>query len=308
MDLINEASPHFHSKASTAKIMGKVCVSLIPAVVAATLLFGLGAPVLMLVCISTAMVSEHICCMLMRRESSVGDLSCVVTAMLFSLSLPVSCPYWIAIVGTAFAIIVVKMLFGGIGRNVANPAVAARVFLMVAFPSALATYPHVLGSSLDAVSTATPLAVTGSVPYSYLDMFLGAHAGSMGETSGAALLIGFMFLLVMKVVDAWATLPYLGTVVAISLATGQDALMQLLSGGLLFAAFYMVTDYSTTPMTARGKVIFGIGCGLITALLRLHGSAPGGVAFSILFMNMMVPIIDRYTAPRPIGGVKRALR
>ena len=309
MNLINEASPHFHGKGSTAFIMGCVCLALVPTLVASTVLYGLGAPLLVLVCIATALVCEHACCLIMRRESTAGDLSCVVTAMLFAFTLPATCPFWVAVLGTTFAVVVAKMLFGGIGCNFANPAVAARVFVMVALPSALSSYPDVVGKPLDAITGATPLAMAagGEAPYSLMDLMLGNHAGALGETCILTLLIGYVFLLAVRVVDAWATLPFIGTVAVCMGLAGQDVAYQLLSGGLALGAFFMATDYTTTPMTARGKVVFGIGCGLITSLVRLFGSAPEGVAFSILFMNMFVPLIDRYTRPRPVGGAKHAL-
>ena len=306
MNLIFEDSPHFHGSASTFKIMGAVCLALVPTLIAATWLYGLGAPLLVLVCIATALVSEHLCCAIMHRESTAGDMSCVVTAMLFAFTLPATCPFWVAVLGTAFAIVVVKMMFGGIGNNFANPAVAARIFVMVALPSALSSYPEVAGKPLDAITGATPLAMESN-PYSIMDMLLGNHAGALGETCIITLLAGYLFLLAIKVVDAWATLPFIGTVAVVMGLAGEDVVFQLLSGGLALGAFFMATDYTTTPMTPKGKIIFGIGCGLITSLVRLFAAAPEGVAFSILFMNMFVPLIDRYTRPRPVGGVKNAL-
>lgn len=309
MNLINEASPHFHGKGSTQWIMGMVCLSLLPTLVASVFLYGLGAPLLVLVCVATALVTEHVCCRLMNRESTAGDLSCVVTAMLFAFTLPADCGYFPAILGTVFAIAVVKMLFGGIGCNFANPAVAARVFIMLAMPIALGAYPDIMGRPLDAITGATPLAMNaaGDAPYSYMDMMFGLHAGALGETCIITLLAGYVFLLVMRVVDAWATVPFIATVAVITGFAGQDGIYQVLSGGLALGAFYMATDYTTTPMTPKGKIIFGIGCGVITALVRLFAAAPEGVAFSILFMNMFTPLIDRYTRPQPAGGVKHAL-
>ncbi|MDY2778012.1 MAG: RnfABCDGE type electron transport complex subunit D [Collinsella sp.] len=306
MNLIFEDSPHFHGDSSTFKIMGAVCLALVPTLVAATWLYGLRAPLLVLVCIATALVSEHLCCIAMKRESTAGDLSCVVTAMLFAFTLPATCPFEVAVLGTAFAIVVVKMLFGGIGCNFANPAVAARIFVMVALPSALSAYPDVAGKPLDAITGATPLAMEAN-PYSLLDLLVGNHAGALGETCVLTLLIGYLFLLAMRVVDAWATVPFIATVAVLTGLAGEDVLAQLLSGGLALGAFFMATDYTTTPMTPKGKVIFGVGCGLITALVRIFAAAPEGVAFSILFMNMLVPLIDRYTRPCPVGGVKNAL-
>lgn len=310
MNLINEASPHFHGKGSTQWIMGCVVIALLPALVASALLYGMAAPLLVLVCVVTAAACEQVCCMLMKRPSTVTDLSCVVTGMLFAYTLPSNCPIWVAVLGTAFAIVVVKMLFGGIGCNFANPAVAGRVFVMVALPSALSGYPNsILNGAPDAVTGATPLALAaaGSQPYSLMDMLIGNHAGALGETCIIALLAGYVFLLVVKVVDAWATLPYIASVAVILGVAGEDVPYQLMAGGLALGAFFMATDYTTTPMTPTGKVIFGLGCGVITALVRLFASAPEGVAFSILFMNMFVPLIDRYTRPKMAGGIKHAL-
>lgn len=309
MNLINEASPHFHGKGSTQRIMGMVALSLLPTLVASVFLYGLGAPLLVLVCVATALVTEDVCCRIMHRESTAGDLSCVVTAMLFAFTLPANCGYFPAILGTVFAVAVAKMLFGGIGCNFANPAVAGRVFVMLAMPIALGSYPDVMGTPLDAITGATPLAMNAasSEPYSYMDMMFGLHAGALGETCIITLLAGYVFLLVLRVVDAWATVPFIATVAIITGFAGEDAIYQMLSGGLALGAFYMATDYTTTPMTPKGKIIFGIGCGVITALVRLFAAAPEGVAFSILFMNMFTPLIDRYTRPQPAGGVKHAL-
>lgn len=309
MDLINEASPHLHARQSTQFIMGCVIVALLPTLVAATVLFGLDALVLTLTCAVTAVVCEQVCCMLMRRPTTVGDLSCIVTAMLLAFTLPATCALWVAALGTAFAIVIVKMLFGGMGNNFANPAVAGRIFIMVALPSALSSYPDTVLKSVDAVSSATPLAMaaSGDMSLSIMDLLLGAHAGALGETCLVTLLIGYVFLLVMKVVDAWATLPFIATVGVIMGLSGHDVVFQLLAGGLALGAFFMATDYTTTPMTPQGKVIFGIGCGLITALVRIFAPAPEGVAFSILFMNMFVPLIDRYTRSALVGGAKHAI-
>ena len=310
LDLINESSPHFHGKGSTQFIMGAVVVALLPTLVASFVLYGAGAPLLVLCCVVTAVVCEQLCCMVMHRESTVGDLSSVVTGMLLAFTLPSTCPLWAAALGTAFSVVVVKMLFGGVGCNVFNPAVAGRVFLMVALPGALSAYPNpIVGGAPDAVTGATPLALaaTGSMPYSLLDLFLGNHAGALGETCILTLLIGFVFLWAVGVADGWAALPFVATVAAVMLLAGKDVPYELLSGGLALGAFFMATDYTTTPMTPAGKIIFGVGCGLITALIRVFASAPEGVAFSILFMNMFVPLIDRATRTPLVGGAKHAL-
>ena len=203
MNLINEASPHFHGDSQTTKIMGAVCLALLPTLIAAIVLYGLGSAVVTLVCVATALVCEHLCCIIMKRESTAGDFSCVVTGMLLAFTLPATCPWWVAALGTAFAIVVVKMLFGGIGTNVFNPAVAGRVFIMVCLPSALSSYPDVQGKALDAITGATPLAMNaaGAEPYSYLDMLLGNHAGALGETCVLTLLIGYIFGIACKFIQ-----------------------------------------------------------------------------------------------------------
>ncbi|MBY4797270.1 RnfABCDGE type electron transport complex subunit D [Collinsella sp. AGMB00827] len=309
MNLITEASPHIHGRATTSKIMGCVLVSLLPTLIAATVLFGLNVPLLVLTYALVAIAAEHLCCKLMKRPSTAGDLSCVVTAVLLAFSLPATCPLWVGALGTVFAIVCAKMLFGGIGNNFANPAVAGRIFIMVALPSALAFYPQVVFSTTDALTGATPLAAaaSGSASYSVMDLLLGVHAGSLGETCVLTLFVGYLFLLALRIVDAWATVPFIAAVGAIMALAGQDVVFHLLSGGLALGAFYMATDYSTTPMTPRGKIIFGLGCGIITALVRLFTSAPEGVAFSILFMNLFVPLIDRYTRPALSGGAQHVL-
>lgn len=310
MKLVSEPSPHVHGKGSTRWIMAMVVMALIPTLAASVAIFGIQSLIVTLTCVVSAIVCEAACCAVMRRKSSVTDLSCIVTGMLLAFTLPASCPLWAAALGAAFAVVVVKMLFGGIGCNFANPAVAGRVFLMVALPMALSSYPNPVSQQVDAVTGATPLAqaaATGSMNVGYLDLFLGNHAGALGETCIVTLLMGFVFLLAVGVADGWAALPFVATVAAVTALAGEDPLAQVLSGGLALGAFFMATDYTTTPMTAKGKVIFGIGCGLITALVRLFAAAPEGVAFSILFMNMFTPLIDRYVRPRVSGGVKHAL-
>ena len=300
MNLIFEDSPHFHGSASTFKIMGAVCLALVPTLLAATWLYGLGAPLLVLVCIATALVCEHLCCAIMHRESTAGDMSCVVTAMLFAFTLPATCPFWVAILGTAFAIVVVKMMFGGIGNNFANPAVAARIFVMVALPSALSSYPDVAGKPLDAITGATPLAMEFN-PYSIMDLLLGNHAGALGETCIITLLIGYLFLLAIKVVDAWATVPFIGTVALIMGIAGEDVVFQLLSGGLALGAFFMATDYSTSPVTLKGQLVFGLGCGVLTVLIRYFGIFPEGVTYAILVMNACAWALDKAVPVKRFG-------
>lgn len=308
--LIVSVSPHYHKQgATTQRVMRDVLIALIPALIASVIIFGFRSLLLVAVSAANCVLLEFVWNKLFKKEQTIADLSAVVTGVLIAYNVPVTMPIWQLLIGDFIAVIIVKMLFGGIGCNFANPAVAARVFIMLAMPIALGAYPDIMGRPLDAITGATPLAMNaaGDAPYSYMDMMFGLHAGALGETCIITLLAGYVFLLVMRVVDAWATVPFIATVAVITGFAGQDAIYQVLSGGLALGAFYMATDYTTTPMTPKGKIIFGIGCGVITALVRLFAAAPEGVAFSILFMNMFTPLIDRYTRPQPAGGVKHAL-
>lgn len=303
------ASPHIRDGASTRSIMLQVIIALIPVVLASFFFFGLYGPMLFLFSAGAAVAFEGLARILMKREQTIGDLSAVVTGLLLAASLPAQCPLWILLIGNFVAVVVVKQMFGGLGDNFANPAVTARIVLSVSFAGQMASYTVAPAfPSVDLVSQATPLMVAkagGTLP-SYLDLFLGRHAGSIGETSVLALLLGGAYLLLRGIIDIWAPLSFIGTTLLFVSLTGADPLVHLLSGALILAAFFMVTDYVTTPTTLWGKIIFGVGAGLLTGLLRIYSAMPEGVSFAILFMNILTPHIERWTTPMTIGGKKDA--
>ncbi len=286
------AAPHIHSGRSTAGIMRDVIIALLPTTVVGVLSFGLPALWVVALCVICCVGFEAIFNLITKKDQTIGDLSAAVTGLLLALNLPANIPLWQCAVGSLFAIIVVKCLFGGIGNNLVNPAITARVFMLVAFGSmAQAAIPF------DAVSGATPLAAE-ELP-SLMDLFLGKHGGSIGETCAAALLVGGIYLIAKRVITWHIPVLYIGTVFVFSfIAEGFDATAALgliLSGGLFIGAFFMATDYVTSPFTSWGKVIFGIGAGLITCMIRYFGVYPEGVSFAILFMNILNPYINRLT-------------
>lgn len=296
-------SPHIHSGKSTAGIMGDVLISLLPATVAGTLIFGLRALLVVAVCVLSSVAFEAIFNYIVKKEQTVGDLSAAVTGLLLALNLPANIPLWQCVIGSLFAIIVVKCLFGGIGQNLVNPAITARVFMLVAFTSiATPAFP------VDSVASATPLAAE-TMP-SLLDLFLGNHGGAIGETSAAALLLGGIYLLVRRVISWHIPVSFIGFVFVFSFFmegfNAVSALSLVLSGGLFIGAFFMATDYTTSPSTSFGKVIFGLGAGLLTCLIRYFGTYPEGVSFAILFMNILTPYISIWTRRKVFtaGGKK----
>lgn len=302
--LISSISPHFSSKRTTQNIMLDVIIALMPAAVASVIIFGLRSLLIICVCIASCVLSEFAFEKLCRRENTVPDLSAIVTGMLLAFNLPVSIPIWQAILGSITAIIIVKQLFGGIGQNFANPAITARIIMLTAFSGTMTTW---VSPDTDAVSSATPLvaaAKNSSLP-SYLDLFLGKHGGCLGETCALALILGGIYLLIRQVITWHTPVAFIGTVALMSLICGKDPLYQILAGGLLLGAFFMATDYATSPSTKWGKIIFGIGCGLITILIRFWGNLPEGVSFSILLMNIFTPYISKLTRNKPlVGGAK----
>ncbi len=307
--LISSVSPHFSSKRTTQNIMLDVIIALMPAAVASVLIFGWRSLLVIAVCVASCVLSEFLFEKLCKRENTAMDLSAVVTGLLLAFNLPVSIPIWQAIFGSVVAIIVVKQLFGGIGQNFANPAITARIIMLTAFSGTMTSW--VIPKSIDeadVISSATPLAAVkkGEALPSYLSLFLGTHGGSLGETCALALLLGGLYLLVRRVISWHTPVAFIATVALMSLICGKDVLFQLLSGGLLIGAFFMATDYSTTPSTKWGKIIFGIGCGLITILIRFWGNLPEGVSFSILLMNLLTPYISKLTRNKPLtGGAKK---
>lgn len=306
-NLIVSVSPHLTHKDSTRTIMRDVLIALIPAVIASILIFGLRALLLTIVCVGTAVFWEWAFQKLCKRKTTIGDLSAAVTGLILAMNLPAGLPLWQAAFGTLVAIVVVKQLFGGIGYNFANPAITARVVMLIAFAGTMTTWaaPNFYFGA-DAITAATPLAVLkegGS--YSLLNLFLGTVGGSMGETSALALLIGFVYLLCRRVITWHTPVAFIGTVFVLALVKGGFVfgLAEILAGGVFLGAIFMATDYVTTPQTPWGRVIFGIGCGLITCLIRFFGNYPEGVSFSILLMNILTPYISNWTAKKPLGGV-----
>jgi electron transport complex protein RnfD len=299
-------SPHIHSGRSTAGIMRDVIIALLPTTVAGVVIMGLRALLVIAVCVASCVLFEALFNVIVKKDQTVGDLSAALTGLLLALNLPATVPIWQCVVGCLFAIVVVKCLFGGIGCNLVNPAITARVFMLVAFSSLAApAFPNIV----DTVSSATPLVdmAAGNTP-KLLDLFLGIKGGAIGEVCGAALLLGFVYLLVRRVISWHIPVSFVGVVFLFSFfMEGFDpirALALVLSGGLLIGAIFMATDYVTSPTTAAGKLIFGVGAGLITCLIRYFGSYPEGVSFAILFMNILVPYINVWTRRRVFGGVR----
>ena len=298
MSQIVAASPHVTTKNSTAVIMRDVLIALLPAVIAGCVVFGLRA--LLVVAVTTAACIffewgfEKLC----DKPSTISDLSAAVTGVLLAMNLPVSIPLWQAVFGALVAMVAVKGLFGGIGKNFANPAITARIVMFLAFSKTMTAWVFP-----DAVSSATPLAMMASgESVDYLTLLLGNHGGCLGETSALALLIGFAYLLIRGVISWHTPVCFVGTVFVMSLILGQDAVGQILSGGLMLGAIFMATDYSTTPSTDWGRVLFGIGAGLLTVLIRFYGAYAEGVSFAILFMNILTPYLSKWTETKPFGG------
>lgn len=300
-NLIVTSSPHRRDNISTQKIMLMVIIALMPSVVASAIYFGGRAILLIAVCVATCVLTEFICRKLMKRKQTISDLSACVTGILLALNLPVTLPIWEAVIGSFVAIAIVKQLFGGIGQNFANPAIVGRIVLMLSFTADMTTWaiPKYYQNSGEIITGATPL-VSGDA--SYLDLFLGNVGGCLGETSAVAILIGGLFLIIMRVITPSAPISFIGTVAILTAIVGGDVLYQVLAGGLLLGAFFMATDYSTTPITEKGRIIFGIGCGIITFVIRNYGGYPEGVSFSILLMNILTPYIDRLTMTKPVGA------
>ncbi|MGN0498405.1 MAG: RnfABCDGE type electron transport complex subunit D [Acutalibacteraceae bacterium] len=301
------SSPHLSSGATTRKIMLDVIISLVPASIAATVFFGWKSLMLIAVCIISCVVMEFICRKVMKRKNTISDLSAVVTGLLLALNLPSGLNPLIAVFGCAVAIIAVKQMFGGIGNNFVNPAITARIVLLVSFPVHMTTWekPFEWLNTADGVTGATPLALMGQGEKTgYLDLLLGNTGGCIGETCVIALLLGGIYLVARRVITPVIPLCFIGTVFVLSFILGQDPVFHILSGGVMLGAIFMATDYTTSPMNTWGKVIFGIGCGIITVLIRLYANLPEGVSFSIILMNILVPHIENLTKPRPFGKEK----
>ncbi|MBQ6685623.1 MAG: RnfABCDGE type electron transport complex subunit D [Firmicutes bacterium] len=306
-NLIVSSAPHVVSPVNTSRIMLDVLIALVPAVAMATFVFGMRALLLTAVCAASCVFFEYAVEKILKRDVTIGDLSAAVTGVILSLNLPANLPFWMACVGSFVAIVIVKQLFGGMGQNFANPAITARVALFIGFATAMTNFPlPVAQQTADAITGATPLALFAKgleVP-SNGAMFFGTVGGSMGETSALALLIGGAYLLFKKVIEPTIPACFIGTVAVMAILTGNDPIFHVCAGGVMLGAIFMATDYVTSPITTKGKVIFGIGCGLLTMIIRLYASYPEGVSFAILLMNIMTPHIDNLTIPA-LNGVPK---
>ena len=305
--LLLTSNPHIHSGRTTRRVMLDVLIALLPAAVAAVVLFGWRALLVIAVSVAVSVLAEFLFDLACKKEQTVGDLSACVTGLLLALNVPVSIPLWQLVFGDVVAIVVVKCLFGGIGQNFANPAITGRIVMLLCFTGTMVAPTATRFMTLvDGVTGPTPLAAAaaGEATPSLLDLFLGNCGGALGETCAAALLVGFIYLLARRVISWTTPVFFVATVFVFALivkGSVADALAQILSGGLLLGAIFMATDYATTPLTPLGKIIFGIGCGLITGVIRYFGSLPEGVSYSILLMNILTPFIDKLTAQRPLG-------
>ena len=297
--LIVSSSPHLRDKRTTSSVMRDVVIALIPAIVASGILFGTKALILIAVCIVSCVGFEYLWNLLMKKQQTVGDFTAVITGILLAFNLPATLPIWMAVIGCFVAIVVVKQLFGGLGQNFVNPAIGGRIVLALSFTSAMTAYPNAFyfKAGVQTMASATPLP-------SNWNLFLGNQPGVLGETCALALIVGGIYLVVRRVINPIIPLSFIGTVFALTAVAGANPLQQILSGGVMLGAIFMATDYSTSPMTNGGKLIFGIGCGLITVLIRLFGSSAEGVSYSIILMNILSPQIDRLTRHRVFGGGK----
>ena len=310
MNLTVTSSPHIRGNFRTSRLMLDVVLALIPALIVGAVVLGARALLVTLISMAAAVAAEYLYSLLLKRRNTIVDGSALVTGMLFAMTLPVSAPYWLAAAGSAFAIIVAKLMCGGLGQNIFNPALFARAFALILFPVALTRYPAL---GVDAVSSSTPLhhMVMPALPEeSILDMFLGNCPGSIGEISALALIAGGIYLVARKVISARIPVAYLATVAVVTLVfpKTEDAvawmLYSLFSGGVMLGAIFMATDYVTSPVTKKGQIYYGIGCGILTVIFRYYGLFPEGVTYAILLMNLCVWVIDRYTAPRIYGYQK----
>lgn len=303
--LVVSSSPHIHSPLDTQKIMGWVLAALAPAGLAGVYFFGARAAAVMAVCVVSCVAFEYIWDKCAKKPVTVNDLSAAVTGLLLAYNLPPTIPFWMAALGSLFSIIVVKQLFGGLGCNIVNPALAGRAMMLTSWPVPMTTW------TLDGVSGATPLALIKANALNSLpgikDLFIGHVGGCIGETSALALLIGFGILLYKDIIKWHVPVIYIAVVAALCTVFGRPVgpLYEIFSGGLFLGAIFMATDYTTSPITARGQMIFAVGCGVLTALIRTWGGYPEGVSYSILIMNLTVPLIDRATKPRIFGEVKK---
>lgn len=302
--MIVTCSPHIRHQDTTQSIMRDVLIALVPALIWSVINFGMRPILLVAVCVIFAVGSEYVFEKGCKRPVTISDLSAAVTGVILAFNLPVGLPLWMAAFGSIVAIVVVKQLFGGIGQNFANPAITARIVLLVSFAGSMTDW--VTGYP-DAVAGATPLTLmaNGQELPSIAKMAIGQIGGCIGEVSSVALLIGFAYLLYRKVITWHITVSFIATVFVLTALLGQDPFAHIFAGGLMLGAVFMATDYSTSPQTPKGRVIFGIGCGLITVLIRVYGNYPEGVSFAILLMNIIAPHISNLTMNKPIGGAAK---
>ncbi len=300
-------SPHIRDNSSTRGIMLNVAFALLPTLVASSLIFGLRALILTGVTVAACVGFEALYNIVMKRPQSVSDFSAIVTGLILSFNFPSTLPFYIAIIGAFTAIVVTKMLFGGIGFNFANPALVGRMAVFLGFTGYATAYAYPSSASAEILASATPLVAGNSVSGSeiFLDLLLGTHGGMIGETCALTLILGGAYLIFTKTISPAIPLSILGTVAVLSLVLGQDVILQLFSGGLIFMAFFMATDYTTSPFTTFGKIIFGVGIGVILCLIRFYGTYPEGASFALLLMNLVVPFINNLTRQKPLGGAKR---
>jgi len=306
-------TPHVRSKESVQSIMRDVIIALTPATLVGIFFFGLNSLLLVLVSIASAVFFEWAYQKVMKKTVTITDLSAVVTGLLLAMNLPPSTPLWMAAAGSAFAIIIAKQLFGGLGQNFINPALAGRAFLLISYPTAMTTWSAPVGFGADAVSMATPLSYLkdGVLPdESLFQLFIGQVSGCIGEVSAVALIAGGIYLIVRHVISWRIPVIYIGVVFILSMLLGRDglgnvAVYELLVGGLMLGAFFMATDYASSPITTTGQIIYAVGCGLMTVLIRTFGGYPEGVSFAILIMNLFVPLIERFTEPKIFGALPK---
>ena len=304
--LIVSSSPHIRTQNTTERIMLDVIIALLPTAIAGCVIFGWQALLVIFSCVAASVLSEYLFNLIIKKEQTVGDLSAVVTGLILALNLRADAPIWQCVIGSVFAIVVVKCLFGGLGCNFANPAVTGRVFMLLCFTNLAGGMQPTI---VEVTTSATPLEIMSGANHdalpSLLDLFLGVHGGAIGEVCTAAIIVGFAYLVIRRVINFETPLIFIATVFVLSLIITNDpylALVSILSGGLFFGAVFMATDYVTTPITRTGKMIFAVGCGIITVLIRTYGSYPEGVSFAILLMNILSPYIEKWTAKKALGG------
>ncbi|MDR2665394.1 MAG: RnfABCDGE type electron transport complex subunit D [Oscillospiraceae bacterium] len=310
-ELTVSVSPHIRDRVSTRWIMLDVIIALVPALVASVVIFGARALLIVLVCVLSCNIFEAAFERLVKRGLTVGDMSASVTGILLAFNLPVSIPLWQAAFGGAVAIVLVKQLFGGLGKNFANPAITARIVMFLAFSTTMTTWTGgggLFAKTLDAVTGATPLTMIARGAADSLpplrDMILGLRGGCIGETSAIALAIGGIYLVARKIISWHTPVTFILTVLAFTALLGREPVYQVFSGGLFLGAIFMATDYVTTPQTSLGRLIFGIGAGALTTIIRVYGSYPEGVSYSILLMNIVTPYINKLTMRKAFGGAR----